>query len=80
MLADIPAGGFIGAVTFVGGHSLFRGTVVVLPRASRTAAAGLMGTVIGSMLTRQTLVDLGSGVLWAVGFTVVILAVGLVAA
>ncbi len=79
-LADIPAGGVIGAVVFVGGYSLVRGDVVPLPRASRAAAAGLMGTVIGSMLTRQTLVDLGSGVLWAVGFTVVILAVGLVAA
>lgn len=79
-LADVPAGGVIGAVTFVGGHSLLRGDAVPLPRASRAAAAGLMGTVIGSMLTRQTLIDLGSGVIWAVGFTVVILAVGLVAA
>lgn len=78
--AGIPAGGVIGAVTFVGGHGLLTGRGGPLPRGSSAVAAGLMGTVIGSMLTRSTLVDLGSGVLWAVAFTVAILAVGLLAA
>jgi len=78
-LADIPAGGVIGAVMFVGGHSLITGRSGPLPRRSNAIAAGLMGTVIGSMLTRATLVDLGSGVVWAVAFTIMILAVGLVA-
>jgi membrane AbrB-like protein len=73
---DVPAGGLIGAVLFVGTFNLMTGRGAPLPRPIRNGASTAMGAVIGSMITRSVLGDLGAGVVLALLFTAFILTVG----
>lgn len=75
----MPAGGLLGSVAAVGTYSIWTGRAAKLPRWVRIVARVVMGTVIGSMITRELLAELGPNVIWALAFTVFILAVGGVA-
>lgn len=75
----VPAGGLLGSVAAVGAYSLASGRAAKMPVAVRVIARIIMGTVIGSVLTREMLVDLGVKVLWALLFTAVMLIVGVLA-
>lgn len=73
---DVPAGGLIGAVLFVGTFNLATGRGTSLPRPIRNGASTAIGAVIGSMITRSVLIDLGTGAVLALLFTAFILTVG----
>ncbi len=75
----MPAGGLIGSVAAVGTYSVWTDRAAKLPRWVRIVARVIMGTVIGSMVTRELLIELGPNVIWAVAFTVFILAIGAIA-
>lgn len=76
LAVGVPAGGLIGAVVFVGTFNLVTGRGTSLPRPIRNGASAVMGAVIGSMVTRSVLIDLGTGAVLALIFTAFILAVG----
>ena len=77
--SGMPAGGLIGSVAAVGTYSIWTGRAAKLPRWVRIVARVIMGTVIGSMITRELLTELGFNVVWALVFTVFILGIGVIA-
>ena len=75
----IPAGALLGSVTAVGLYNVLSGRAAKMPTWVRVVARIIMGTVIGSVLTREMLATMGINLVWALVFTVVMLAVGVVA-
>lgn len=76
-LSGIPAGAMLGAMVAVALFNLASDGATALPRSVRIGARILIGTAIGSLLTATVLQTLGINLVWAVVFTLVVLAVGI---
>jgi uncharacterized protein len=76
VMLGIPAGGLLGSVAAVGTYSVLTDRAVKLPLWVRVIARIIMGTVIGSMMTRELVLGLGWTVVWAVVFSLVMIAIG----
>jgi uncharacterized protein len=79
-LSGFPAGALLGSVMTVGTVGLVRDAEANVPKPMRVSARILIGTVIGSIMTLELLASLGGKAVWAVAFTVVMIAAGLLCA
>ena len=75
----VPAGALIGSVAAVGIYNVVSNRAAKMPTWVRVVARIIMGTVIGSVLTREMLGTMGVNLVWAMLFTFVMLGVGVVA-
>jgi membrane AbrB-like protein len=76
---NIPAGGLFGSLFAVLAFNLATDSAKDLPRPVRILTGALMGTAVGSLVTRELVSQLGSSLIWAILFPVFIVAVGGVA-
>jgi membrane AbrB-like protein len=77
--ANVPAGGLFGSLFAVLAFNLATDSAKDLPRPVRILTGALMGTAVGSLVTRELVSQLGSSLIWAILFPVFIVAVGGVA-
>lgn len=74
--ANIPAGGLFGSLFAVLFFNLFTDKAKGLPRPARILTGAVMGTAVGSLVTRELVSQLGSSLIWAILFPVFIVTVG----
>lgn len=76
---NVPAGGLFGSLFAVLFFNLVTDKAKDLPRPVRLFTGAVMGTAVGSLVTRELVAQLGSSLIWAILFPVFIVAVGGVA-
>lgn len=74
--ANIPAGGLFGALFAVLAYNFITDQAKGLPRPVRVITGAVMGTAVGSLVTRELVTQLGSSLIWAFVFPVFIIIVG----
>lgn len=77
-VSGLPAGPLLGAIIAVGLFNFSTGRSAPLPGWFSASARILIGAVIGSLVTRQLMVELGRTAGWALLFAVIVIIVGLV--
>lgn len=76
VLLRVPAGAMIGALLAVGALNLLRERSVSAPGSLGPLARITVGTVVGSLATREVVASLGASVGWALGATVAMIVAG----
>jgi len=73
---NVPAGGLFGSLFAVLTFNLITDKAKDLPRPVRVLTGALMGTAVGSLVTRELVSQLGSSLIYAIIFPVFIVVVG----
>jgi uncharacterized protein len=76
-VSGLPAGPLLGAIAAVGALNLLANDRAQVPVWLGVTARMLIGAVIGSLVTRELMGELGRTVAWAFLFAVIVIVVGL---
>lgn len=76
-VSGLPAGPLLGAIAAVGALNLLANDRAEVPVWLAVTARMLIGAVIGSLVTRELMGELGRTVAWALLFAVIVIVVGL---
>jgi uncharacterized protein len=76
-VSGLPAGPLLGAIVAVGALNLLADDRAAVPVWLAVGARMLIGAVIGSLVTRELMGELGRTVAWALLFAVIVIVVGL---